>query len=41
VPNGNIIAFGTEIEKGNTVIYLSHEGDDFHGSNLGCVGIED
>lgn len=35
VPNGDKITFGKKTEKGNPVIYLSHEGDDFHGSKLG------
>jgi hypothetical protein len=25
----------TRPEKGNQVVYLSHEGDDFHGQILG------
>lgn len=35
VPNGDVIAFADKTEKGNPVIYLSHEGDDFHGQILG------
>ena len=35
VPNGDVIAFGDKTEFGNQVIYLSHEGDDFHGQILG------
>ncbi len=35
VPNGDIIAFGKKTEYGNQVVYLSHDGDDFHGQVLG------
>lgn len=35
VPNGDVIAFGKRTESGNQVVYLSHEGDDFHGQILG------
>ncbi len=35
VPNGDVIAFGDKTEKGNQVVYLSHEGDGFHGQILG------
>lgn len=35
VPNGDVIAFGDKTEFGNQVVYLSHEGDDFHGQILG------
>lgn len=35
VPNGDVIAFGDKTEKGNEVVYLSHEGDNFHGGVLG------
>ncbi|SFF69791.1 SMI1/KNR4 family protein [Sunxiuqinia elliptica] len=35
VPNGDVIAFGEKTDKGNQVVYLSHEGDDFHGQILG------
>jgi cell wall assembly regulator SMI1 len=41
VPNGDTIAF--DIAKGlenSAVVYLSHEGDDFHGSRLGENFIE-
>src|SRR5690606_18981401 len=32
VLNGDIIAFGDKTEKGNQVVYLSHQyGDSFHG----------
>lgn len=35
VPNGDVIAFGDKTKKGNQVVYLSHEGDEFHGQILG------
>jgi hypothetical protein len=40
VPNGDMIAFGDKTEKGNQVVYLSHEGSDFHGQILGNSFIE-
>ena len=35
VPNGDVIAFGEKTEKGNQVVYLSHDGSEFHGQILG------
>jgi hypothetical protein len=35
VPNGDVIAFGEKATTGNPVIYLSHDGSDFHGHKLG------
>lgn len=35
VGNGDFIAFGDKTDKGNQVVYLSHDGDDFHGKKLG------
>jgi len=35
VPNGDVIAFGDKTGNGNQVVYLSHDGSDFHGQILG------
>lgn len=35
VPNGDVIAFCKKTAKGNPVVYLSHDGDEFHGQILG------
>ena len=40
IDNGDIIAFDTPVDGISQVVYLSHDGDEFHGSVLGTSFID-